>query len=97
MKFQIFLAYNSSEQRGKHCSFNQNKKNDEVCAVDIEKAMQSCAPSMQYGYNNNKPCVFLKLNRIFKWTPDVYTSSELPEDMPDDLKEQFHQFNETEV
>lgn len=58
-----------------------------MCSVDVEEALGDCSPSNKYGYENNHPCVFLKLNRIFKWTPEVYERSELPDDMPQDLKD----------
>lgn len=65
--------------------------------MDIETDLKSCSPSNQYGYKNNKPCVLLKLNRIFKWTPDVYNFTELPEDMPESLKNHISSLSDIEV
>ncbi|XP_013099809.1 sodium/potassium-transporting ATPase subunit beta-1 [Stomoxys calcitrans] len=66
------------------CSFSERK---DVCSVNIEQ-LGNCSPSHSYGYNNSKPCVFLKLNKIYNWLPEYYDNpAELPEDMPQQLKE----------
>lgn len=89
------VAYTGNH--GKHCNFNQSKQNGEVCAVNVDDALGPCSPSNKYGYTANHPCVFLKLNRIFKWTPDVYNITELPEDMPEDLKTHIGTLMDIEV
>jgi sodium/potassium-transporting ATPase subunit beta len=43
-----------------------------------------------YGYQQGKPCVFLKLNKIYDWIPEVYTDAKnLPEKMPEYLKKKI--------
>jgi len=40
-----------------------------------------------YGYDQGKPCIFLKLNKIYNLEHDYYTAeSDMPEEMPDQLK-----------
>lgn len=91
------LGYNESQHTGKVCSFNQTHKPEEVCNVDIEQ-FGNCSPSNGYGYNNSRPCVFLKLNKIFNWVPEYYDNpNELPEDMPAQLKEHIKAVPEYEV
>ncbi|XP_061402034.1 sodium/potassium-transporting ATPase subunit beta-1 [Musca vetustissima] len=80
-------SYNESQHTGKVCSFNQTHNPEDVCTVDIEQ-FGSCSPSNSYGYNNSRPCVFLKLNKIYDWVPEYYDNpADLPEDMPAQLKE----------
>lgn len=53
-------------------------------------AFSPCTSKDGFGYEQGKPCVFLKLNKIFNWVPDYYRSeSELPAKMPQSLKEHF--------
>lgn len=58
-----------------------------VCNVDVLGAHWGpCTKNTNYGYTASSPCVFLKLNRIFGWKPEVYDDpNNLPEDMPTDL------------
>ncbi|XP_075149263.1 nervana 1 [Haematobia irritans] len=79
--------YNQTHPNGqKLCTFKDNITSQDVCAVDIKK-FGPCAPSNAYGYNNSRPCVFLKLNKIFNWIPEYYDDpANLPEDMPEQLK-----------
>lgn len=39
--------------------------------------MRECSKSMNYGYDEGKPCVFLEFNNITDWIPEPYTSREL--------------------
>lgn len=62
---------------------NLSKNNSE----DLS-AFGSCNLENGFGYNEGKPCVFLKLNRIYGWKPDYYTKvAELPGNMPESLKQ----------
>ncbi|XP_065358384.1 sodium/potassium-transporting ATPase subunit beta-1 [Calliphora vicina] len=77
--------YNGSHV-GKICGFNQTHHENDVCHVDINQ-FGDCSSQKEYGYNNSRPCVFLKLNKIFGWLPEYYDDPvELPEDMPAQLK-----------
>ncbi|XP_057339367.1 sodium/potassium-transporting ATPase subunit beta-2-like isoform X2 [Microplitis mediator] len=50
------------------------------------KLLGKCSVS-PYGYFEHKPCVYLKLNKRFEWSPVYYNkTSELPEYMPTTLK-----------
>lgn len=51
--------------------------------IDLNKCSQN-----NYGFSVNKPCIFLKPNKIFGWTPVTYTKEEIQEekDMPENLK-----------
>ncbi|XP_072936824.1 sodium/potassium-transporting ATPase subunit beta-1-like [Epargyreus clarus] len=44
-----------------------------------------CVAADNYGIPDS-PCVYIKLNKVYGWKPDYYSASDLPADMPDDLK-----------
>ncbi|MCL4121309.1 UNVERIFIED_CONTAM: hypothetical protein GTU68_041488 [Idotea baltica] len=47
-----------------------------------------CNKAESWGYNRDSPCILLKLNKMIDWEPEVYkTMEELPEDMPQSLKD----------
>ncbi|VDD83136.1 unnamed protein product [Mesocestoides corti] len=41
-----------------------------VCRFDLSE-LGPCTKENSYGYESGKPCVILKLNRIYGWMPDV--------------------------
>lgn len=46
-----------------------------------------CSSDQNWGYNNDSPCILLKLNKMMGWKPDVYKNkTQLDEKMPEDLK-----------
>ncbi|KAJ0181546.1 hypothetical protein K1T71_002268 [Dendrolimus kikuchii] len=47
---------------------------------------KECIASDNYGFPES-PCFFIKVNKIYGWTPEPYEISELPKDMPEDLIE----------
>lgn len=67
------------------CDFNHSPGQGNVCAVDVSK-LGPCNKEEGYSYNKSAPCIFIKLNRIYGWVPDVYDDiNDLPEEMPTDL------------
>lgn len=83
---EFLSPYNATVgQNQKVCNFNQPQDPNKVCIVDLE-TFGPCTAKNEYGYNKGRPCVFLKLNKIFDWVPDYYDDvNDLPEDMPEDL------------
>lgn len=68
------------------CSFGQPAPKGKVCDVPLD-SFGPCSKEHGYSYNQSAPCVFIKLNRIFDWVPEVYDDpNDLPEGMDDDLK-----------
>lgn len=50
-------------------------------------AFGDCTLAKKFGYPEGKPCIFLKLNKIYNWLPSFYTrEEELPAYMPESLK-----------
>jgi sodium/potassium-transporting ATPase subunit beta len=74
-----------------NCDYGQEPPRGQVCDVDI-KAWAPCVQENHYNYHKSSPCIFLKLNKIFGWTPHYYNdTSRLPSNMPRDLKEFINQ------
>lgn len=46
-----------------------------------------CNAKSDFGYSTNKPCVLVKINKLFNWVPKPYTDIPLPEEMPQNLKD----------
>ncbi|XP_059098980.1 sodium/potassium-transporting ATPase subunit beta-like [Tigriopus californicus] len=69
-------------ERQEACEFNKEWLSDQ--GSDIK-----CISEENYGYYHGKPCILLKLNKIFGWFPDPYynvTEVENHPDIPDSLK-----------
>lgn len=66
----------------KHCDFKQVRQPQDVCVVSLEQ-FGSCSQANGYGYPKGKPCIFLKLNKIYGWAPEVYDApvSSMPQDL----------------
>ena len=70
------------------CSFEKPPSENKVCAFDIKLLGNQCTKEESFGYERGRPCIVLKLNRIFGWVPEPYDDpNDLPELMPADLKE----------
>lgn len=83
-----FTDYKKTNSNRKSCNYGGG--NHTVCMMDI-KTLGDCTGDNAYGYNNSKPCVFLKLNKIYGWVPNCYNdSNNLPEEMPKDLVEHIN-------
>ncbi|CAH1971626.1 unnamed protein product [Acanthoscelides obtectus] len=82
-----FLKPYKEPQTGENfvnCNFDKPPGPNQVCITSVNQ-LGNCHPSKKYGFNSSSPCVFLKLNRIYGWKPDFYTTP--LEDMPDGLKQ----------
>jgi len=67
--------------RDEACEFNKEWLSDQ--GSDIK-----CISEENYGYRHGKPCLLLKLNRVYSWVPTPYNITEVDvhPDMPQDLK-----------
>ncbi|CAF1082807.1 unnamed protein product [Adineta steineri] len=47
--------------------------------TDVKPGPNPCSKPKNYGYNKGRPCVALKINRVFGWIPEPYqTKDEVP-------------------
>lgn len=87
--------YNDTEGRKmKHCNSNQTRNPSDICVVN-KADFGPCTAANGYGYPQGKPCIFLKLNKIFGWEPEVYNAP-IPS-MPADLLEAINNTSVDEV
>jgi sodium/potassium-transporting ATPase subunit beta len=76
----------TSAENRVECSYKEPPPPGKVCNVQIEQ-WKPCVPEEQYNYNKHGPCIFLKLNKIFSWKPQVYNNTDdLPHNMPAHLQ-----------
>ncbi|XP_041350520.1 sodium/potassium-transporting ATPase subunit beta-like [Gigantopelta aegis] len=69
-----------------NCSGNAMRMTETTaCKVDLAEVIEKCGED--YGYAKGKPCILLKLNKIFDWIPLPYEGDDLPGNMPEDLKQ----------
>lgn len=63
----------------------------QMCKVNSsELFVGKCTPDNHYGFADGKPCIMIKLNKIFGWVPSPYTEeSQLPENIPEAIREEF--------
>ncbi|XP_056642448.1 sodium/potassium-transporting ATPase subunit beta-2-like isoform X2 [Diorhabda sublineata] len=79
----------------KTCSHHDYPAIGEVCEVDV-RDWEECNRDQFFNYHKNSPCIFLKLNKIYGWTPEYYDDPyNLPEEMPDTLKNHIRSINNT--
>ncbi|XP_057339363.1 sodium/potassium-transporting ATPase subunit beta-2-like [Microplitis mediator] len=68
------------------CDYHKLPVPDQVCVVNVRQ-WHPCTQENFFGYHKSGPCVFIKLNKIYGWRPEYYTSvDQLPDKMPRDLK-----------
>lgn len=66
---------------------------DKSCEFNIEwlsdpNAAYKCIKQEDYGYRHGKPCILVKMNRVYNWVPIPYTMEEVQNHtmMPQELK-----------
>lgn len=86
-----FIETYTSSEISKICSPSDPSTDDQACKFDTS-LLGPCA-SGNHGYDVGKPCVFLKLNKIYGVVNEAYDGSDLGDgklnwhdDMSDDLK-----------
>ncbi|XP_045510912.1 sodium/potassium-transporting ATPase subunit beta-2-like [Colias croceus] len=57
----------------------------DVCSFNVSQ-FGPCSSENDYGYGEGKPCLIIKLNKIYDWNPVFYDDpGDLPPDMPPDI------------
>ncbi|XP_013103485.1 sodium/potassium-transporting ATPase subunit beta-2 isoform X2 [Stomoxys calcitrans] len=75
------------------CSFENPPPPGKVCGIDRAQ-FAPCTEENHFGYNLARPCIFLKLNKIYNWVPDIYNDTKtVPESMPAELKRHITEKN----
>ena len=62
-----------------------------MCKIDQKALFKGrCQNETGYGFKEGKPCIMIKLNKIFNWNPEPFESLEdMPEDIPQTIKDAF--------
>ncbi|KAG8180111.1 hypothetical protein JTE90_027890 [Oedothorax gibbosus] len=84
-------SYRGGRQFGEHvrsCDFDDHyNKEKHVCKFVLEDLGNYCTMQNFFGYDVGRPCVLLKMNRIYGWIPEPYLdNSSFPSTMPDHLR-----------
>jgi sodium/potassium-transporting ATPase subunit beta len=59
---------------GKYCPFVAHEKANQT-------GTHGCNKENYYGYKEGKPCVLIKLNRIYGWKPEAFGNDEIPDEV----------------
>lgn len=63
---------------------------DNFCYFDIAQLPAECTAQHQFGLADGRPCIMLRLNRIFAWRPEPYNAADLNEtSLPPVVREDF--------
>lgn len=86
--------YERQEADGEHlrtCDFNQppDPKANKACRFALEKIASNCSKANQFGFEYGQPCILLKLNRIYGWSPEPFANDSFPDKFPEQLKEKY--------
>lgn len=54
-----------------------------ACRFQIDSLGMNCTWQRDYGYDDGKPCILLKLTKIFNWEPDLYQEEDRPPQLGD--------------
>lgn len=60
---------------------------DKVCRFNVDDLGDDCIRQRDFGYDDGKPCVLIKLNKIYNWRPEMY---ETIDEVPDEIKPYWH-------
>ncbi|KAJ8920640.1 hypothetical protein NQ315_004779 [Exocentrus adspersus] len=79
----------------KQCSYSDFPSVGEVCEVSV-RDWEECNKDLHFNYHKNSPCIFVKLNKIYGWTPEYYDDPyDLPKEMPESLVKHIRSINNT--
>jgi len=59
----------------------EDRNKEKACRFQIDSLGPDCVWQRDYGYDEGKPCVLLKLNKIFNWEPVLYDNTDYPPEL----------------
>lgn len=57
-----------------------------ACKYPLSRLGTECVSEKHYGYDVGRPCVLLKMNKIFNWEPEPMSNDSIPDDLKDRYK-----------
>ncbi|KAK7090402.1 sodium/potassium-transporting ATPase subunit beta-like [Littorina saxatilis] len=70
---KVLKPYKEADDKGVPCDMNNPPPEGKSCTVDYANLTAECNEENFFGYKDQKPCVLMRLNRIFGWMPQPYT------------------------
>lgn len=65
------------------CDYDKPANDNQFCEFKIDVLGGQCTKERRFGYQEGKPCIIVKLNKIYDWFPEFYDNvDDLPELMP---------------
>jgi len=91
-ELETFLGpYDEGRQDGEHfsqCDWNIPRDQNKVCNFDIKTLGNNCTRENYFGYHLGRPCVVVKMNRIWGWDPLPYRPNDtFPDNMPNEVRQ----------
>jgi len=79
---ESFLAkYKATHENQEDCAGNKPSAG-KVCRFDIDTQLGTeCSASNDYGYHEGRPCILLKINRVYGWEPKPFENDTKPSDL----------------
>ncbi|CAH1781968.1 unnamed protein product [Owenia fusiformis] len=81
---QAFLdQYENERQVGENyvdCSNSERTDPEKVCRFEVRDLGAECTWQKDFGYDEGKPCVLLKLNKIYDWVPEALSNPNITGD-----------------
>lgn len=81
--------YYNKQDGAVSCSRDKHTTKNRICSVDVKADSETCTKDSEFGYPDGKPCVLVKLNRIYGWIPKSFGEEEIPADLKSHLNETF--------
>jgi len=84
--------YEPGRQQGEHfysCSFDRVHDKPHVCPFTLEHLGSDCTKANNFGYDVGRPCMLLKINRIYDWKPIPYKNTSFPSNLPDHIRDVY--------
>lgn len=77
--YQEYLSMaNQTNLYKMNCQINDGTNYADSCFFNMSTLNDTCTPDNEFGYPAGKPCVLLRINRVFLWDPNNTTLDKYP-------------------
>lgn len=87
---------NETDYRGRHKQDDcgalaaDPPKKDNICKINKKELFKgNCTRNNKFGFPDGRPCILIKLNKIFGWEPIPYEEKYLPDNFPKELEKKI--------
>lgn len=67
------------------CENGEQPNAHEVCKFNVTDLGSECTEANSFGYANGTPCVLLKINKVYNWTPNTFNCNITEADETSDI------------